>query len=373
MKKYIRLDDYKDKRIYLKVFEVLIKKEDSIDEFFYGHYNIAPSSFRKGLKKDIREETINNLLNLLCDYFKYKVPTNIIIDELEEFINKVYNNIYYQIECDFEKDLEYIDNLIKERYLIFPILNLIKILISITNIKIKEVLKEREKDFKELKKFINYFNDDLMMVFEFIEISFIEEIDEFILTNEYKNDISYFTLSGKCYLLGKYSNSIDLALKARNRFFSTMNLKRIIRINLTLLANYNVLKKYEKALELADQQVSFLESIGFSVDLDEFRETLIEYSIACIGLGKIEEAYGVVSKIKRLNLNCITILLICCFKLNIDCNVINITEMSSSRQNVVGKINNLLQRYLTKKNKEDAKELNELNIAKTIKLLIVNL
>ena len=48
-----------------------------------------------------------------------------MIDELENFYNKIYYNMYYKIFYTYEEDLEYISNL--EKYLIFPIIKLLKL------------------------------------------------------------------------------------------------------------------------------------------------------------------------------------------------------------------------------------------------------
>ncbi|MFR1524315.1 MAG: hypothetical protein ACLSUV_02235 [Bacilli bacterium] len=52
-----------------------------------------------------------------------------MIDELENFYNKIYYNMYYKIFYTYEEDLEYISNL--EKYLIFPIIKLLKLFLQI--------------------------------------------------------------------------------------------------------------------------------------------------------------------------------------------------------------------------------------------------
>ncbi|MEI3528108.1 MAG: hypothetical protein V8R15_09090 [Bacilli bacterium] len=60
-----------------------------------------------------------------------------MIDELENFYNKIYYNMYYKIYYNmyykifytYEEDLEYISNL--EKYLIFPIIKLLKLFLQI--------------------------------------------------------------------------------------------------------------------------------------------------------------------------------------------------------------------------------------------------
>ena len=104
--KKISLSEYKNPIRYFRFLAILIKeKNKNIDDFFYDELDKTPSSFWKALNGNVRLSTANNLLKIICDYFGYKIPTDEVIDELEEILNKVYYSIYYKLTTNFEEEL----------------------------------------------------------------------------------------------------------------------------------------------------------------------------------------------------------------------------------------------------------------------------
>ena len=371
--KKISLSEYKNPIRYFRFLAILIKeKNKNIDDFFYDELDKTPSSFWKALNGNVRLSTANNLLKIICDYLGYKIPADEVIDELEEILNKVYYSIYYKLTTNFEEELILLNKLIEQNYIVFPIIKMFKILINLSILNSGKAINENEEDFKRISKYIPLFSEDLLVIYEFLDLSFKKQINEYVLNSDYKNEISYYTLSGKCLLSGHYSNAIKFALIAKNKFYENNNLKRIIHTNLNIMEYYNILKKYDESYLLTIQQFETLKSLNFSNCDQEYKKTIVHHIVSCIGLRKYNEAITYIESLKELNLNVIVLSIVCCFYSDFTINVLNLNSISNERKEKVTSVKELIDRYLTKRNIKDEQKILKMEILQSIKSLIVN-
>ena len=106
----IDLKEYKETKIYFQLFDVLLKNLDVKKELYLIDNGITPSSYRLARKQ---EQNIGKLIiKTLCDKLKYKIPDELQIIEIEEKFNKIYFDMYYKINDDYDKYLKYIDELL---------------------------------------------------------------------------------------------------------------------------------------------------------------------------------------------------------------------------------------------------------------------
>jgi hypothetical protein len=281
--KKIDLSLYKNIEQYFIFYDIEIKKNKLNKDEFLESNGISPSSYWRTKKNGskIGYEILEKLNNI----FLYKMINDDIIDNIEKGLNRIYFNVYYKRGDSYEEDLKWIDEMLSERYVINPILQLFKLLL-VLNSKLdpKKLIIQSEEMYKEIQGYINFYNDSLKEIYEIIYIAFLEDVNNEVLSYKYKNELSLFTLSSKCILKERYIESLYFAEKAKKIFISNENLKRVFIINLNLMAAYNYLHKFDECNLLAKRQIISLESYDYH-DF-EYEQAQQHYMISCVGLNK---------------------------------------------------------------------------------------
>ena len=91
----IKLEQYKENKQYLLLFDILIKQVANNKDIFLEDLNITPSSYRRA--KQTEQVIGDNIVHILCDHFDIKKPSVLEIDKYEMFINKIYYEYYYNL------------------------------------------------------------------------------------------------------------------------------------------------------------------------------------------------------------------------------------------------------------------------------------
>lgn len=239
----------------------------------------------------------NKILNKLCEYYGYKRVSNVIVDEVQLKINEIYNDIYYKKQCNYEKNLNWLEMKINEKYIINPIFLLFRLLlICNSNFEPSKIIKNHQNLYNELKKFENFFTEELIGILEILDIVFTPKLDETLITKKYKNELSYFTLGAKCILEKRYFESIQFCLIAKTTFMCEENHKRVYYVNLNLMASYNYVQRYDDAYALSKKQMQSLLSIQ-NIDF-VYATTRRHYLISCIGLKRYEEVEVILENVQ---------------------------------------------------------------------------
>ena len=110
----INLSIYKENQIYFYMFDVLIKNTNSNKEEFLESIYISPSSYRRAKLEG--KKIGNQLIKELCDYFKLKTFNIELIEEVENKLNEIYFAMYYKIYDSYEIYLEWLENMINEKF-----------------------------------------------------------------------------------------------------------------------------------------------------------------------------------------------------------------------------------------------------------------
>lgn len=363
--KKIDLSIYKEFKQYFLFYDVVIKGQKSNKEEWLKANSFSPSSYRRA-KEDGNKIGIE-IIKELNKKFSYNMISDEIIDEIENKINEIYYNIYYKKVESYEENMNWIEKKIQEKYIINPVLLLFKLLL-IVNSKIdpKKTILEYQSLFTEINKYKEFYNNDLLEVFEIINISFINDIDLNVLSYDYKNELSYFTLSTKCILKGMYIEAIYFAEKSKQIFIKEENAKRIYYINLNLMSAYNYLGKYNECYLLAQKQMIALES--YKCDEFEYLSAKKHYLISCFGLGKYKDVIKVLEKKVGLNKTDYCCLLISKYKDNKNeytdfyTNLISL-EMCSESNVLFFK---LINKFIIKKDKRLIEEIAKHQITKSV-------
>ena len=165
----IKLTEYKDPAIYTNFFDVVIKKVAVNRDIYLEDLDISPSTYKRVKNHESKRGKL--IIEKLSDHFNYKIPTNEFIDELEEKFNKIYHNVYYKIETEYENDLEYLDELLKENYIIYPLIELMKLFVIFHSPLDTKIKFEKNKDlYESVKSYLLFYNNDLEELYELFNI-----------------------------------------------------------------------------------------------------------------------------------------------------------------------------------------------------------
>lgn len=311
----ISLKEYKDEVIYFSLFDILIKKVAPNRDIYLEDMDISPTTYKRC--KNRQSKKGRQIIEQLSDHFGYKIPTNEFIDELEKRINKIYHNIYYKIESKYEEDMQYLEDLLKENYLLFPIIKLVKLLVHFNCPDDTKLKFSDNKDlFSEVKEYILFFNYDLLEFYEIFNVLSLEEVDSKILARDYKNELCYSALATKLFKQNRFVECLYLSEKIKRQYLKDENFKRLYSINLNIMACYNSLEEYQQAYDLTSKQMLSLESL----ELDNFHYETAEFHhlVACLGLGKYQEIIDILDYRNKYSMRYTLILLLAKYMDNIN-------------------------------------------------------
>lgn len=331
----IKLTEYKDPAIYTNFFDVVIKKVAVNRDIYLEDLDISPSTYKRVKNHESKRGKL--IIEKLSDHFNYKIPTNEFIDELEEKFNKIYHNVYYKIETEYENDLEYLDELLKENYIIYPLIELMKLFVIFHSPLDTKIKFEKNKDlYESVKSYLLFYNNDLEELYELFNILSLEDIDTKLLVRDYKNELCYSALSTRLFKKGRYVDCLYLSEKIKKQYIIDENYKRIFPINLNIISCYNFLEEYKSAYDLSRKQMLTLDSIGtmsFYCEATEYH-----YLVACFGLGKFQEIINILDNNDEFKMKSLIMLLVSKFLIN--------------KQAYLEYLNLLLSQELSEKSKE---------------------
>jgi len=282
----INFDEYKEKKQYLLLFDILIKEVHHNKDIFLEDINITPSSYRRA---KITEQNIGrNIVDKLCNYFDIKQLSNEEIDNYQVYLNKIYYEYYYNISNNCTYICGKIDELINEKNLFYPIFLLFKLLFLLVDTKNKNIIiNENEYLFNEVMKYKSFYNNYLKDILNHIEILYDKNFYNKKIYLDSKNGITYSIVSDKYLEAEKYIECLYYAAKAKDIFLLDENYKRISYINLNIMSCYCYLNNFDKYYQMAYTQYFSLNSFN---DYSEIKDlTDKHFAISMIALKKYQE------------------------------------------------------------------------------------
>ena len=97
-----------------------------------------------------------------------------------------------------------------------------KALIHMVNSKNKEV-------FDEISKYKSIFNEDLMVIYNLLNLVFCKELSNEILSKKYNNGMCYSIIASRHRINKRYFESLFFAYKAKEMFIMENNLKNSLK------------------------------------------------------------------------------------------------------------------------------------------------
>ena len=245
----INLEQYKENKQYLLLFDILIKEVANNKDIFLEDLNITPSSYRRA--KTSEQIIGEHIVNRLSQYFNYKTISKDEIDKYQLFINKIYTEYYYSLNNNTLYILGKLDEMINENNLLYPIFILFKLLFNLISNNNQTIINnENEYLYEQVIKYKPFYNEDLLDVLAHVEVLFDKDFVNKKIFLDNKNGITYLVVSNKYLQASKYIESLYYAQKAKEIFVNDENYKKIAYTNLNIMSCYCYLNNYQKYYDL---------------------------------------------------------------------------------------------------------------------------
>lgn len=315
MKKF-DLSIYKSSKPYFDLLDIYIKEQGIRKEAFLIEIGVTPSSYRKCRKGELNIG--HEIIGVIARHFSFKVPSDDFLYDLENFVNKIYRNIYYKNFKTYKEDMDYIDNLLAENYIIFPIFKLLKLfMIAASNEDVLIIQNNNRELYDEIAKYEIFFKYGIYDLFEIIYLFFTDTISSDHWIKNYKNGMSYFVLATRSYLGDRYIESLFYGEKCKKILFEDGNINRLFYLNNTLMSSLMFVENYEECFDLASKQLASLESIDCK---EEFHLMVSKkYKIiSMLGIKEYQKIKEDYIKDKKMTLTEIICLLVALYMKNIN-------------------------------------------------------
>lgn len=312
---YINLNEYKETKIYFQLFDVMLKDLPINKEDYLLEHNITPSSYR--LARKIEQNVGKSIIIKLAETFNFIILSKDELEDLENHLNKIYFDIYYKNYDNYDYYLEYINKMISNNFLIHPILKLFKLfLITNSNKPVSKVHSENNELYSELGKYKNFYNKEIMEIYNILNLFFNDSLKTEDRHQEYKNPMSYQILASRSYMEKKYIEAIYYSTKACSILLDEMNFKRYVTVKRTLMACQLCIGDYQTC---HINSVKFLHSVK-SLNLSQFEVDAAEdfYYASLLGLKQFDLIYKKLKDSITFNRNKFTCLLVSMYKTDQD-------------------------------------------------------
>lgn len=360
----ISLKQYSETKYYFLLFDVLLKKVNITKEVFLKEAGISPSSYRKA--RTIEQNVGEKIISQLCTSLNYKNVDRKFIDDFEEFINNIYFNVYYKVYKTYDEDLKKLDELLKENYILFPIIKLIKLfMVANSHIESDEFITKYKEEFLELKKYTDFFNEDLLEIYDILSLLFEPVLPESLLFKTFKNSLVYYSIVSRLCKDKRFVECLFISKKAEEILVKERNYKRLLYLNIKVMYSLSAIHSYQECYELANMQLYTLQS--FVNTEFEFNNTIKHLVIASIALKKYSTIENVLMNKKNIYIMELCCLLIAKYHTDNDeyTNMFNYYQKALKKEEDIYAIT-CIDSYLKNKDKKDLSKLENINILDTL-------
>lgn len=291
--KKFSLEPYKGSSIYLEMFNTIMKEHMYKKDMFLIENGITPSSYRRASKSEYKIGI--DIVDKLTNIFKLRTIDNDELDKLEMYVNRIYFNLCYKYYDTYDDDLAYLDDLSKQNTIVFPIVNLFKLLmLSNSNQSFGNIKKDSESLYEDIIKYKRFLYPVFKDVFDLLEILYSPTALDDAYYNSYNdNGLIYFVLASKEMMRNNYSGSLYYCGLAKTIFTNENNFLRLMYLNLNIMFNLGMLGKFEECKQMAYGQMLTLESLNIKDSLYDNTYKHLLYSL--LGLGQYAEIISLLS------------------------------------------------------------------------------
>lgn len=302
---YFDFSVYKGTKQYFKFYDIYIKVSGNNKEDLYYRLCINNSSYRRARENEQRVG--KEIIGKLSKYFSLKVPKESTISKLQEVANRIYNNLYFKIYDTYEDDINYLNSLLADKSLLFPVLKLLKLFMFVNNKSPQLNITEDKELYNEVAIYEKFFTPELNEILEILRLFFERKVDDEWSSN-YNNAMSYQILASKYYLEKRYLESILFATKAKEMLIEDSNFIRYFTVNRTIMSCLLFVGNYEECNKIAEKQLLAVKALNYSEYEKEIAEDFLYVSL--LGLMKYDYIIESLSDSDDFNLNRLSCLLI---------------------------------------------------------------
>ena len=358
----ISLSDYKGSMIYFHFFDTYIKLFEKGKEVIFNELYINNSSYRRCREKE--QGVGPEIISKLAKYYNLRELNVDEIDSYEIYLNDLYSKIYYKDNKNYEEDLNKLEQIINEKNILFPLFQLMRLLMLLNSKKsVDQVYEENLEEYLYMKKFTFFFKGELKTIFNIVSLFFEKGTENCEWNYDFKNALAYQILASKCYKDQKYVEAVFFATKSNEILLNDYNYKRIITVNNVVMRSLLYIGNYEQCLDVATKQLKSLEALGLN-DFD-VRAAQSSLSIALLGLERYEEVVYSILNQEKMDLSDITCLLIAKYmidKVEYKKYFSEFISENNFNDNIM-KYLNLLSYYFTHRDKKMLKTFEKYNIS----------
>lgn len=289
---------YKGTRKYFKLFDIYIRHQSIPKEELFHKLYINNSSYRRA--RDHEQKIGKQIIKQLSDYFNLKVPNDELIDQIENLTNRVYNNMYYKVYNTYDEDLKFIDELLNDNCLLFPVLELLKVFLLMNSKKAANDLLDNNKElYYKVKKYKAFLTDELLEILEILSLFFENESSEYEWVENYDCPMSYQILAAKCFIKNKFIEAIFYAEKAKEKLIDDFNIKRIITLNYTIINSLLALGNYKKSYDVSFKQMSAIKALN--IEGFDYEKTFDVLLFSLLGLKNYSQVLEMLKECNSFN------------------------------------------------------------------------
>lgn len=354
----INLNDYKKTKIYLQLFDVILKDLPINKEEFLLEHDITPSSYR--LARKVEQNVGKSIIIKLSEVFKFVTLADDELEDVEEQLNKIYFDIYYKNYDNYDSHLEYINEMIDKNFLINPLFKLFKLfLLCNSNKSVKNVYSDNNELFNEIVKYKNFYNKELVEIYNILNLFFNDSIKESEKHQDYKNPMSYQILASRCYMKEKYIEAIYYSTKACNTLLDEMNFKRYVSVNRTLMACQLCIGDYKQCYLSSEKFLHSVKALNYSkFEIDAAEDY---YYASLLGLKQFDLIYKKLKENNNFNMNKFTCFIVSMYKVDKTLFSKYIQENKGFNESI-NEFINLLGSFLKKNDKKQLDKLKNYSI-----------
>lgn len=304
----ISLDEYKKSSKYLYLFDVVIKERTFYNkDAFLSSLEIAPTSYRRARST---EQNIGfEIVGKLAEYFNLKNIDDNFIEEIEKMVNEVFFDVNYKVYKKYDKHLMMIEELLKENYVVYPILKLLKLFLNLfSNGSIPKLKEENKEEYIEIQRYYHFFSEPLKEIYDLIMLVYSDTFSKETLAKQYSNGIYYSIIAINYRREKEHYKSLYFAQKAKDIFIQENNYKRTLIMNFTILNNLASTSNYNDYYKLAHGQ--YLSISSLELEESERINALKHLVCSCVATKKYQDVFLYLVDRKSLTLTEIMCLII---------------------------------------------------------------
>lgn len=318
----IKLKEYKNTLLYMYMFDEVLKTQcvrgEIIKEELLKKYKVNPSSFRRCKTTEL--EVGKTIISNLAFYLNMVLIDDDIIDELEDLFNDIYSDMNYKIYHKVNVYINRLDYYIEQNPIIFPLLKLMKLFLYMySNDDFERFLKQNNKEFNEISKYVKFYNDDMMTIYNLLNLIFCKELTYEMQSQKYSNGLSYSIIALRHKIEGSYFESLYFAKTAKELFIQENNFKRAIYINFTILNDLSLAINYDDYYKLSIEQAHTIRSmlmINEKTESLEYKMALKHVVIASLALKKYKKICKMLENKKEQTISELATLVIAKYKID---------------------------------------------------------